>query len=48
MEVCTGVVWELGEEPGVFRKPQKQGLVSKARAAEREQRAVVALTCPAL
>lgn len=39
-EVCT-LAWELGEEPGLFRKPQKQGLVSRARAAERGQRAMV-------
>lgn len=43
-EVRTGVAWELGEEPGLFKKPQKQGL---ARSAERGQRAGVTFTCPA-
>lgn len=28
------MAWELGEKPEVFKKPQKQGLVSRARAAE--------------
>lgn len=47
-EVRTGIAWQLGEEPGLFKKPQKQELVSRAIGAERGQRAVVTFTCPAL
>lgn len=46
-EVCMGVACELGEGPGLFTKPQQQGLVSRPEV-QRGQRVMVTFPCSAL